>query len=225
MLHLRVSLLQLFTADIAYLLLASLVMGSRGVHIFYSQWSCPSLSSKGYLMIWTQSFFCLSPIDTGLWGVFLFCFYFFYSFFPTALDLPLCPECCSFFPKRLKALFCSGPKVETSGTGFCSFPKVTTVHFPRPPPWGKPSLVSCSPPSLSWTVRSVRKSLLRGANSSCVLLPKVLCSQCSSTLMLVHTSSLLTIVAACLPGTQHLPQVSKHSCFMSVWKYLSSFEF
>lgn len=36
-LHLRVSLLQQFTTDVGYLFLASLVVRSQSVHIFYSQ--------------------------------------------------------------------------------------------------------------------------------------------------------------------------------------------
>lgn len=157
-LHLRVSLRQQFTADIGYLLLASLVMRSGGIHIFCSQWSCLSLSSKGTLMIWTQSFFCFSPVDTGLWVVFVsFC-----------------------FPKQLKALFYSGERVETSGTGFCSFPKVATVHLPRPPPWRKPSLVSCSAPNLLNNEVCEKVSF-------CVQTPLVYCSPKFYTLTLVHT--------------------------------------
>lgn len=115
-LHVRVSLLQKFTVDTGYLLFASLVMRSGDIHIFYSQWSCPSLSSKGSLMIWTQSFFCFSLIDTLLG-----CFFFLYPF----------PSFTRFSPVPwVLRFFCvyNGERVETSGAGLCSFSKVATIH-------------------------------------------------------------------------------------------------
>ena len=65
-LHFRMSFLQQFTVDICFSLLASLVMRGGGAHVSYSQWSCPSQSSKKSVMIWIHSFFCLFSMDTGV---------------------------------------------------------------------------------------------------------------------------------------------------------------
>ena len=86
------------TTAVGCLFLAGLEARSQRVHIFYSQCSGPSLSSKGCLMTLDTLLFLCLPMDPGHpWEG--------YSLPPAALDLVLCPKFCPFFPKWLRAFF------------------------------------------------------------------------------------------------------------------------
>ena len=126
-LHLRVCLLQQFTTDVGYLFLAGLEGRSQSVHIFFSQCSCPSLSSKGCLMTLDPLLFLCLPMDTGHpWEG--------YSLPPAALHLVPCPKFCPFFPKWLKAFFFAVEKGwKYLGQNFDPFLKWPPQVFPRPP--------------------------------------------------------------------------------------------
>lgn len=126
-------------------------------------------------MIWTHSFFCLSPHGYGVVA-----FFFFYSLSPAALDLPLCHEPCSFFPKQLnlRFLFCSGERVKASRAGLCSFLEVATTHLPQASTMEEAfsGLLFCTQSLLSnevWEKESFNGFLL------CVLFPEVLNSHTS----------------------------------------------
>lgn len=103
LLPLRVPLFWQFTGDLGDLLLASLVLRSGGVFIFFLSEPVPLPAVRD--RSWSgPAPFSVSPMDTGWWLAFcLFCFILFSDFSLAALDLPLCHECCPSFRQQLKA--------------------------------------------------------------------------------------------------------------------------